>query len=165
MLQEINDSLTTYFVEWAKVADGTSMVDAEINAVGWKVADATEYAKVYNQLRTECDVVVETWMNGRWIAKMHLKDTTLDNGITIIKLMQRRPGSDDALGLDHVDFICKDMLATAKELESTQVNWSWETNDVVDDYRWISVWFANTEAKVKDFGVVDTVIKELQDLR
>ncbi|MEJ0072928.1 MAG: hypothetical protein WDN27_02465 [Candidatus Saccharibacteria bacterium] len=43
-------------------------------------------------------------MNGRWIAKVQLKDAALSNGVTIIKIMQRRPGSEDAVGLDHVDF-------------------------------------------------------------
>lgn len=165
MLDNISVALGDYFATWHRMIDGTSLVAARPDAVGWKVADEAEYQKIYQELRAHCEIVVETWMNGRWIAKMHLKDQSLQQDIAIIKLMQRRPGSDDALGLDHVDFICDDMEAVAKELDQGTIKHSWETNDVVDDYRWLSVWFAGTEAKVKEYGVVDIVIKELQETK
>ena len=163
MVDELNQKLQTYYQKW-----GTLQVEgfAELRptAAGWKVADEAEYERRYKALRPLCDRIVETWMNGRWIAKMHLKDQQLEGGITIVKLMQRRPGSDDELGLDHVDFLCPDIKAIEATLQASAATWSWESNDVVADYDWISVWFDNEEAKIKQGTVVDIVITELQEI-
>ncbi|HET7320469.1 MAG TPA: hypothetical protein VFI84_02690 [Candidatus Saccharimonadales bacterium] len=169
MIDELNVSLQKYSKNWEKLVaernnkeffEGLKPV-----AVGWKVADEAEYKKVYEELRGQCDRIVETWMNGRWIAKMHLKDAKLTGNIEIIKLMQRRPGSSDALGLDHVDFYSPAVAgADAILKQEPGLKWSWESNDVVDDYDWISIWFSGTEAKLKAGTVIDIVIKELAEV-
>jgi len=167
MLEEINAALQTYHRQWHKLVadrkDKTFFENLLPTAVGWKVADFSEYSKVLAELHDDCDKIVETWMNGRWIAKLHLRDKTVDGDIEIIKLMQRRPGSDDALGLDHVDFYSKAVTGAASILEKEpELKWTHETNDAVDNYGWLSVWFADTEAKLKDETVLDIVTKELQ---
>ena len=169
MFDEYNQALNDYHDKWKKLCAGRTDLDFFKSlrpvAVGWKVADADEYQKLYVALRDRCDKIVETWMNGRWVAKMHLRDEKLAGGIEIFKLMQRRPGSEDALGLDHVDFYSP-AVAGAEEIlkQEPDLEWSHESNDVVDDYNWISVWFAGTEAKLKSDTVIDTVVRELQEI-
>lgn len=169
MVDEVNDALGNYFQQWQKLIGGRAnqafFKNLKPVAAGWKVADENEYRELYRELRGQCDLTVETWMNGRWIAKMHLKDTKLEGGIEIVKLMQRRPGSSDALGLDHVDFYGPAVAGAEKILaEETDLKWTHESNDVVDGYDWLSVWFAGTEAKLKSNTVIDIVVQELQEI-
>ena len=169
MLSEIDAAVETYMQSWRKLQASAQnksfFASLKPVAVGWKVADSEEYKKLYDACHAQCDKTIETWMNERWIAKLHLKDTTLSEGITILKLMQRRPGSSDALGIDHVDFYNADGQSIEQVLkDEPEIHWTWETNDVVDDYRWISVWFSGTEAKVRNSTVLDTVIEELDQL-
>jgi hypothetical protein len=165
MLDTLTAELNDYFAKWEAVTSDVDLPALRSDAVGWKVADAAEYQKLYLELREHCDKTVETWMNGRWIAKLHLKDQELPDGIRLIKLMQRRPGSDDALGLDHVDFIGSDMAGVETMLQASTLQWSTETNDVIDNYSWLSVWFEGTEAKIKDHSVIDIIVRELQELK
>lgn len=73
-------------------------------AVVWKMADAAELQRRFDELRDRCDQIHFGWLNERWLVTMHLKDSSLSKGISIVKLMQRRPGSEDAVGLDHIGF-------------------------------------------------------------
>jgi hypothetical protein len=169
MINELNESLNTYNQKWSELVaarkDQKFFTALKPIAVGWKVADQAGYDKVYNGLHDQCDRNIETWMNGRWIAELHLKDITLEGGITIIKLMQRRPGSDDALGLDHVDFYSPRVVEAEHILQTEQgIEWSWETNNVIAEYNWISLWFDGTEAKLKSDTVLDIVQAELREL-
>lgn len=169
MLEELQTAIKNYLEKWAALVD--QCIDKPFFerlrpvAVGWKVADREEYDRVYAELHDACDKIIETWMNERWIAKMHLKETTLRGGIEIIKLMQRRPGSEDAVGLDHVDFYSPE-VAQAKDIleQEPALKWTIENNDAVEGYEWLSVWFANTEAKLKANTVIDIVTHELQEL-
>ena len=166
MIDTINQALAEYFANWKTLANEQNDFNAFLpTAAGWKVADESEYQEAYKALRPLCDRIIETWMNGRWIAKMHLKDSSVEGGVTIIKVMQRRPDSDDALGLDHVDFMTNDVKAVETYLQSQHdVRWSWESNDVIEGYDWISIWFCDTEAKIKPDTVVDIIIKELEEV-
>jgi hypothetical protein len=169
MLEQLNSELETYFVKWqvliAARKNNEFFSTLKPVAVGWKVADKAEYDRIYEELRLDCDKIVETWMNGRWIAKLHLKSTTLPGSISIIKLMQRRPGSDDALGLDHVDYYGQQVANADSVLKAeADLKWSTESNDAVAGYEWISVWFDGGEAKLKAGTVVDIVVQELQEL-
>jgi hypothetical protein len=167
MIDEIQTALTAYEDRWQTFVDGRTdkqfFGQLRMTAVGWKVADREAYDKAVAELHDQASHIVETWMNGRWIAKVLLRDRSFANGVTIIKIMQRRPGSDDALGLDHADFYspavseCEPILEAEKD-----VNWSHESNDIIEGYGWISIWFDNTEAKLKSDTVLDIVMAELQ---
>src|SRR5882757_5429441 len=121
MIDTINQSLTDYQTKWdaliAKRKDPAFFKALHPTAVGWKVADRAEYDSLCVQLHDQADKIVETWMNGRWIAKIHLKDSKLSNGTEIIKIMQRRPGSTDTLGLDHVDFYTLEFAGAEQTLK------------------------------------------------
>jgi hypothetical protein len=168
MIDELNSNMKTYFTRWKSLvgaqSDKTFFEALKPVAVGWKVADRAEYDKLLAELHDQTDKIIETWMNGRWVAKLHLT-TPLESGIQLVKLMQRRPDSDDPLGLDHVDFYNpagNDIEAVVQK--EAGLKWTWESNDIVDDYRWISFWFDGTEAKVRNSTVLDTIADELQQL-
>lgn len=166
MLPGINAALNSYYSKWKTLVDGrTNAIFFETLkpvAVGWKVADTDAYNHAYQELKGQCDYIVETWMNDRWIAKMHLKDTTANGGIALVKLMQRRPGADDPLGLDHVDFYSTEAVNAETVLsEEPKLQWSKESNDAIEEYSWISIWFDDTEAKIKSSTVLDIITKEL----
>ncbi len=155
MIDEITKALQDYQQKWqAEVANRQDKAFFEAlkpTACAWKVADPDDYIAKMLELRNLCDQVFDVWMNERWIAKMHLRDQTLPMGLSVIKLMLRRPGSTDALGLDHVDFY------TAAPIEPTlkkepNMTWQFENNGAP----WYSVRFAAGEAKLRNntiFGV------------
>ena len=169
MLNELNTALQEYDGKWQTLVaarkDKAFFAALKPVAVGWKTEDRVEYDKLVAELHDQADQIVETWMNGRWIAKLHLKDTALANGVTILKIMQRRPGSEDAVGLDHVDFYSSDVVDAEPILkQEPNLNWTRENNDVIEGYDWISVWFDGAEAKLKSNTVLDIVQAELHEL-
>lgn len=170
MIDDMNEALKTYDEKWRQVVasrkDKVFFPSLKPTAVGWKTEDRAEYDRLVRELHDKADLVVEKWMNGRWVAKVHLKDERLENGIEIVKIMQRRPGSTDAVGLDHVDFYASTNLEQNKSVlsEEPDLKWSEESNDVVKGYDWLSVWFEATEAKIKSDTILDIVCTELQEL-
>jgi len=167
MIEEIQTALTSYESKWQTFIDARTdeqfFKQLRMTAVGWKVADRETYDKVVAELHDQANHIIETWMNGRWVAKVLLRDKSLSNGVTIIKIMQRRPGSDDAVGLDHVDFYSPSVAACEPILKAEKdIRWTHESNDIIEGYGWISIWFDNTEAKLKSDTVLDIVSAELQ---
>src|SRR5580704_10528113 len=103
MFDEFNRAVENYDNKWKKLVnervDKKFFQSLKPTAIGWKVADRAEYNKLCTELHDQTDMIVEKWMNGRWIAKLHLRDTKLSSGIEIVKVMERRPGSTDTVGL------------------------------------------------------------------
>ncbi|HSX16443.1 MAG TPA: hypothetical protein VLF40_06650 [Candidatus Saccharimonadales bacterium] len=169
MLDELDKALETYGQSWQKLVDNRTnrgfFEGLKPVAVGWKVADRAEYDRLVAELHDQADKIIETWMNGRWVAKLHLKDAKLANGAELVKVLQRRPGSTDAVGLDHVDFFSPEVAGAEPILkQETDLKWTWESNDVIAGYDWISVWFDGTEAKLKSDTVLDIIQAELKEL-
>lgn len=169
MLNELNEALADYQTKWHAFAaarkDQEFFAGLKPTAVGWKVTDRAEYDQMCAELHDLSDHVVETWMNGRWIAKFHLRDQQPVDGLTIIKVMQRRPGSEDAVGLDHLDFYSPAVEQAEAVLAAEDgVKWSRESNDIIAGYDWISVWFDGTEAKLKTDTVLDIIAAEMKQL-
>ncbi len=169
MIDELQNALSAYQTKWQKLiaarTDKQFFQNLKPTAVGWKASDRQEYNRLYSELHDQCERITETWMNGRWVAKMILKDIELSGGIKIIKIMQRRPESKDAAGLDHVDFYSPAAKHAQPILQKEKdLNWTIESNNVIDNYEWISLWFDNTEAKLKPHTVIDIVVRELEDI-
>lgn len=169
MIDELNEALQVYHGKWHALAEGRNdkafFRALQPVALGWKVADPTQYDRWRLELHEKSDLVTENWMNGRWIAKFVLREGMDIGGIRIIKIMQRRPHSDDALGIDHLDFVCPSMERAEPVLRAEpDLKWSWENNDIIDGYDWLSIWFDGTEAKVKADTVLDIVSRELQEI-
>jgi hypothetical protein len=164
MIQEINEALEIYNRTWEELRAGRQdqayFKALKPTAVGWKVADMSELDVCYQQLRVDCDQIHTAWLNERWLITVHLKDKQLHGGITVIKLMQRRPGATDKLGLDHVDFIHQRDAEQVLRKE-TDLQWDRESNNKFCS--WLSIWFANTEAKLRTNTVIDVCIEELQE--
>lgn len=165
MIDDVSKAVADYIAKWHDfVAARTNKMffeNLKPISVGWKTEDMVDFNARFDQLRDMCDCIVLKWLNERWIAKMHLKKGSVGQGITMIKLMQRRPGSSDAVGLDHVDFYSPQAANAARILQKENIQWTREENGKPE---WISVWFAGTEAKLKSYTVLDVTIQDLQEL-
>lgn len=166
MFDEYNAALETYEQKWQKlVADRQNQSFFEAlkpTSIGWKVADLQEFNERFMALRDQSDQVHMGWINERWLATFHLKDESLASGITLVKLMQRRPGSTDAAGLDHLDyFIPTDDDAKAVLAAEPDIQWTEERNG--EHCKWLSVWFDGAEAKLRRDTVLEVCADELMD--
>jgi hypothetical protein len=168
MIDELNKATQTYLKKWqqftAERKHAAFFKALKPNAVAWKTQDLTDFETRFAELRPLCDHISLTWMNDRWLAGMHLKDGELHGGISMIKLMQRRPDSTDAIGLDHLDFY----YADAEESEAIlyaekQVSVTPETNG--PHCKWLSIWFDGGEAKVRSDTVLDAIISDFTDIK
>ncbi len=163
-MEEINNAINGYMGKWQGFVAQRKNKDLferlRPTAVGWKVADLAEHDRVVNELRGACDQVLSIWMNGRWITKLHLRESQLNGGIEIVKVMQRRPDSQDALGIDHLDFMDMEETNTKAILEEEGVKFTEEENGKCV---WTSIWFDDTEAKLRRGTVLDVVIAELDE--
>lgn len=163
MIDELAAALNEYKTKWqalvAERADKTFFEALKPTSVAWKTIDLADYDAKMAELRDMCDQIFVVWMNERWIAKLHLKDKTLPMNLRIIKLMQRRPDSTDAVGLDHVDFYTpagNDAIEAALKKE-TNLKWNYEKNNA----EWYSVWFAGGEAKLRNNTICSVCADEL----
>ncbi len=163
MIDDLNKAIEAYHQKWHKLVDGRTnklfFCDYQPTAVGWKTADRAEYDRLFAELHDLCDIIVDVYMDGRWIAKMHLKEP-LDSGIQIVKLMQRRPNSTDAVGLDHIDWYSPRTFTDGEAILKKEPDLKWTNEE--NGAKWISIWFDGTEAKLRDDTVIDSCIRELK---
>lgn len=168
MIDELNQAISDYQAKWQSLVDGRSnkvfFEKQKPTGVGWKVNDTVELVQKFEALRDRCDQIHFGWIDGRWLVTMHKKDGPLVWGIEIIKLLQRRPNATTATGFDHIDFYhpqnktLEPILQTEPDLE-----WTHKTGNAHCTY--YSLWFAGTEAKLRDNTVLDPCIAELQKVR
>lgn len=160
MFEQLRTKLAIYFNDWQMLVDERSNTDffmaLKPTAVGWKCTDRDELMSYFAELRDLCDQVHFGWVNERWLVTLHLKSEVLPGEVHIIKLMERRPGSSDPVGLDHVDFHTTAPVKPNIDLEE-DLDWNEEKNG--DHCKWISVWFEGGEAKLR----TDTVLKVCAD--
>ncbi len=165
MFDEVNKAIDEYLGKWQALVAWRKNKEfferLRPTAVAWKVADLAEYDRLLHQWRDSSNQVVETWMNDRWIAVMDVRDKQLHGDIQILELMQRRPNTDGALGLSHIDFMDMEQTNTKAILdEETGVDWSDGQNGSAV---WTSIKFDGGEAKLREGTVLDQVITELQE--
>jgi hypothetical protein len=167
MIQEVSAAIGEYQQKWEAMVKDRANQDffnrLKPIAVGWKTLDLADFDKRFAELRDHCDHIHIGLINNRWIATMHLKAETLNWGITVVKLMQRRAGSNDPVGLDNMDFYSDVSEFTGKEVlqQEPSLKWETESNGFAN---WISVWFDGTEAKIRTESVLEVCIKELRDI-
>jgi hypothetical protein len=164
VLKEYNQAIEEYHQKWhAFVAERQNQAFFKAltpTAVGWKTVDLVDFDKRFAELRDYCDQIHLGWINERWIGTLHLKEDARPWGIRIIKLMQRRPKSTDTTGLDHIDFYSQEVSKAKLQAESN-LKWSEETNGSHAECKWLSIWFAGTEAKLRTDTVLQSCIDEL----
>ena len=161
-VETIQQAASTYFSKVDAAVKQYGLPAHQPAAVGWKVADINEFNDALSGflksgLVAQCHI---GFVDNRYIASIVFKEPIYQN-IRILKLMQRRPGSTDPIGLDHADFPVEDLAAAEATLAKQKVpKWGHESNDV---HGWISVWFDGLEVKYFDHIVLDIAVKELQD--
>jgi hypothetical protein len=166
MIDELNHAITTYELKWRELCAGRKLREEfealKPTSVAWKTLDPADFDKRFVQLRMVSDQIHLGWVNERWLATFHLRDQKLHWNITVVKLMMRRPGSTDAVGLDHLDFMLPDEHLGAKiKADEDGLKITEERNG--DHCEWLSVWFHDTEAKLRSDTVLDVCIDEMQD--
>ncbi|MET1033185.1 MAG: hypothetical protein ABWX94_01675 [Candidatus Saccharimonadales bacterium] len=168
MVGELNTAITEYQEKWERLVAGRKdksfFKQLRPTSVAWKAEDLADFDSRLAALRDQADQIHIAWLNGRWLATIHLRETTLVNGLTIVKLMQRRPESTDATGLDHLDFYFDPSKSAAKDILDQEPNLKWTEEKNGDHCKWISVWFENTEAKIRGDTVLDVCADEMRDL-
>lgn len=168
MLDELSMAIKSYQTKWealvAARSDQRFFAAFQPTAVGWKTEDLADFDRRFAVLRELSDQIHLGWVNERWLATLHLKDTALPGDIRIVKLMQRRPGSTDATGLDHLDFLLSDDT-DAKEVLMAEADLQWTEEKNGEHCKWLSIWFAGNEAKLRRDTVLDVCIDEMHDAR
>lgn len=169
MVDELNAAIQEYQEKWRRLRAARTnqafFVQLKPTSVAWKTEDLTDFDARFAELRTQADQIHLGWVNDRWLATIHLREAALVNGLTVVKLMQRRPGSSDAIGLDHLDFYFDPVQFNAKDILATEsgIEWNEERNGI--HCKWLSVWFDGTEAKIRSDTVLDVCIDEMKDIR
>lgn len=168
-MEELNTALQNYKTKWQELVSGRKNKEffarLRPTAIAWKTEDLADFDKRFAELRGHAKQVHLGWVNNRWLATFCLRDMRLAEGIVLVKLMQRRPGSADAVGLDHVDFYIDPQDKDAKDIlaEEPGLKWTEEKNGA--HCKWLSIWFQNTEAKLRSDSTWDVCIGEMQDVR
>jgi hypothetical protein len=164
MLDTLSQAIKDFQEKWDKMATGRKDQDLfkglKPTAVAWKTTDLAEFDRIFAELRDKADQIHLGWINERWLGTIHLREGELAGGIKIVKLMQRRPGSTDAVGLDHVDFY-SEQVKDAQTILKTEGGLKWTSEDN-GHCHWISLWFDGTEAKLRTGTTVDVCITELE---
>lgn len=166
MLDEMKDATTVYLKKWddliAKRKDKDFFHKLKPTSIAWKTTDISEFNNIFLSLRGLCDQIHLGWVHERWLASLHLKNINMPGNIKVIKLMQRRPTSTDAVGLDHLDFY----FPSEEKIKSVLANEpliKW-TKEISNPYcNWYSIWFDHTEAKLRNNTVLEVCIAELED--
>jgi hypothetical protein len=130
------------------------------NTISWKVADKADLFAVLESLKTDAEQMHVGTVNDRLIASVVLHKPY--DGMSIVKILERRPGSDDPLGLDSLDYMVKDPEHTYELLKDAEAHIVKESNEVHD---WLSLRFGKNlefEAKFVDHLVLAVAIKEME---
>jgi len=164
-MDEYARAIETYKEQWEAFAgsrqDKAFFRAQRPTAVAWKVRDMDELLERFAALRGQCDQIHWGWINGRWLLTLHLAHGTLPWQITLVKLMQRKPGAADPTGLDHIDFYHPGNAPERLEAEPG-LRWNSEVNG--QTCRWLSVWFAGTEAKLRTDTVMHVCAAEMEGI-
>jgi hypothetical protein len=163
VIDELTTALKDYQAKWqafvGERSDKTFFENLKPTSVAWKTEDLEDYDARLNELRDLSGEIFIKWMNDRWIAKICLREPLLPWNLRIIKLMQRRPNSTDAVGLDHVDFYTAQKVEPILQKESN-IKWNYEKNNA----EWYSVWFAAGEAKLRNDTICRVCADEMLDV-
>ena len=168
MIDELNTALREYQAKWdmllASRADTAFFASVKPISIGWKVADLATFDTFCSQLRSVFDQGHMIYKNERWLGTFHLKDQKLLWDIELVGVMQRRPGSEDALGLDNVNFYCPD-YDRIDEVLSKEPQLKWTHESCGPHSQWVSLWFGGTEVKLRPRSVLDVAIDEYKEIR
>ncbi len=162
--EALSQSLDRYFNKWDEYVArmGLFAIAEKMRpiAVGWKVGSRAEYRRAMSVLDNFAVQIHSISVGSRKIATVVLAEP-LTRDIKVIKVIERREGSRDVVGLDHVDFYLPIVEGIAEMLERGQANWRRQGNDT---YKRLSVRFGPEslyEAKIIDHTVLNIAADEL----
>jgi hypothetical protein len=131
------------------------------NTISWKVANKDALYENLTELAGRTEQAHIGLVNNRLIASI-VTTAPVYQDIRIVKILERRPGSGDPLGLDSLDYLVKDIEKTYQLLKKTGANIDKENNEM---HSWLSLRFGKLgefEAKITDHLVLEVAIKELE---
>ncbi len=162
--EALSQSLEKYFYKWDEYVARMGLFGIAEKmrpvAVGWKVGSRAEYRRAMSVLDNFAVQIHSVSVGKRKIATVVL-EKPLARGIQVIKVIERREGSRDIVGLDHVDFYLPIVEGIAEMLERGEANWRRQGND---KYKRLSVRFGPEslyEAKIIDHTVLNIAADEL----
>lgn len=162
--EALSQSLDKYFIKWDEYVARMGMFSIaekmRPTAVGWRVADRTDYKRAISVLDPFAAQMHSVTVGGRKIATVILTKP-IGRGIKVIKVIERREGSRDVVGLDHVDFYLPFLEGLAEMLDRGEANWRKQGNK---KYEKLSVRFGPEslfEAKISDHTVLNIAAEEL----
>jgi len=153
--QSLEESLRKYDAAWQRL---NLKIDAKPTTISWKVASTADLFKNLEGISDNTEQVHIGTVNNRFIASVALLKPV--HGMYIIKILERRPGSSDPLGLDSIDYLVDDINETYKLIKDLGTDK--EDNEV---HEWLSLRFGENkefEAKITDHLVLAVAIKELK---
>jgi hypothetical protein len=159
-------ALQRYNLAWKALIKEYKLQDfadyAQATTVSWKVADKAKLFFNLESLGQYAEQMHVGTVNNRYIASVVLHKP-LEANIWLIKILERRAGSRDALGLDSIDYLVPDIEQTYTGLKAAGLYVVKEHND---KHAWLSLRFGRDdefEAKFTDHLVLDVAQKELRD--
>lgn len=165
MIDELTEAIVAYQASWQRLVNQRTTAaffnDLKPTCVGWKVADLADFDRRFTQLRDASEQVHLGWVEGRWLATFCLSQM-LPMEIRVVKLVQRRPESTDAIGLDSLDFLLPQGVDIMRVLQQ-ETDLTWTEKRKNDRFKWISIWFDDTEAKLRHDTVLDVCALQLQN--
>ncbi len=162
-MEEIRRALKIYFQEWQdwlKTHEEFNFATHTPMHVGWKVPDGPALAQMFTELLPALQSGHLGTVDNRKI--MLLVPNEPVAGVPILQIMQLRPGSTDALGLDHVAFYCADIAMLKEVLQNNPAEWEEQRNP---GHTWISMWWGPDKREVKffDHTSLDLGARELSE--
>jgi hypothetical protein len=158
------EALNDYEDAWARFLSAYKLDDflelVTPTTISWKVADKAELFKNLEQLGDLTEQVHIGTVNDRFIASVLLYKPV--KSMQIVKILERRTSSEDALGLDSIDYFVKDNEVIYKMLKKAEANIVKDHNSMHD---WLSLRFGEDnryEAKFTTHLVLEVGIKELR---
>lgn len=161
-VQKLKKETDKYLKLWGQISKQYGLSDFAATAIGWKTENIDEFNTILSQLLKSKEVIQAHvgLVDNRYIASIVFKKP-LTRNIRILKLMQRRIGSKDPVGLDHLDFYITQFSEIEEEFKKKKITgWEYESNEA---HKWISLKAKGIEAKFVDHIVLDVAVKELTE--
>lgn len=158
--QPLELCLQSYLTTWERLdMSGINPVAATLS---WKVINKSGLFWNLKNLSQAAEQVHIGTVDERFIASVVLK-APINETMWIIKILERRPGSDDVLGLDSIDYLVDDIELLHETFKGRGYDIHRESNDM---HEWLSLRFGpqgEFEAKFVEHIVLEVAIKELEE--
>jgi hypothetical protein len=164
LISMINKYLRLYEASWKELVAARISQDffreLQPTAAAWKVKDRDQHDQYVETLRPLCTSISSFWANDRWLTALVLKGhSCLSLNIGILMIVERRPGVEDPVGLDHIDWWSPAVTQASHLLPlEKDLNWTYETGRAT----WISVRWDGWKAKLRAGTVLDSYIRDLR---